>query len=69
MEIKIENLTPIYLKDDDIAMFVEFQKHYDRFKILSDNGLFSMKNGKAIINFDQNGQIGSISMDFIRYKA
>lgn len=60
--IKVE-LTP-----EDALMFKKFQEHYADFAILYSSGVFNVKNGHAVLNFDSNGTLVTIEFKILSYK-
>lgn len=50
----------IFLTPIDAELFKKFQKHHMLFKFLIEKGVFDQKNASIMLNFDNNGDIGSI---------
>ena len=48
------------LSDQDAELFLLFRKYQDMFDVLDKAGVFRVKNGKAVLNFDQNGVLSDI---------
>lgn len=61
-------MTSIELSSQDAALFVSFQKNYDTFMTLKDSGVFDIRNGTAVLNFDNNGTLTDIDCNFKLYK-
>lgn len=60
--VKLE-LTPV-----DAELFREFRRVQDTLSILSSAGVFNVKNGRAILNFDAQGVLTQVDFDYIRWK-
>ena len=58
----------IELSELDARMFMEFQKNYETFSTLLQSGVFNIKNGNAVINFDKEGVLREITLHTIGYK-
>lgn len=68
----------IELTQEQAVLFVEFQKnyrkfeeftnHYETFNIIKVAGVFDLKNGKAILNFDRFGQLADVELQYHTYK-
>lgn len=61
------NEVNIFLTPLDAELFKKFQKHHQLFKLLVEQGVFDNKNANIMINFDVNGEIGSIERHDILY--
>lgn len=59
----------IFLTETDALRFKEFQQNYDNFMLLISQGVFSIKNGSAVINFDTNGHITTIQRADMLYNS
>lgn len=59
----------IFLKPVEAELFVKFQKHHKLFALLVEKGVFDNKNANIMLNFDKNGDIGSIERHDILYSA
>lgn len=57
-----EELTPVYLTDDDCLLFVEFQKRHAFIKLMDSLGVFNIKGGSVEVHFDKFGQILSVDI-------
>lgn len=58
----------IDLTEDDALLFRAFRQHQDNFSTLLARGVFNVRGGKAIINFDPEGVISEIKFDITGYK-
>lgn len=58
----------IEISELDARLFLEFQKNYDTFSTLLQSGIFSIRNGNAVINFDKEGVLREITLHTIGYK-
>jgi hypothetical protein len=61
--------TTIFLIPEEAKKFLEFQKNYKSFMLLLEKGVFNIRNGAAVINFDSNGQISTIDRNDVLYNA
>lgn len=60
------NETKIFLTPIEAELFVKFQKHHKLFKLLVEQGVFDNKNANIMLNFDAEGNIGSVERhDFL----
>lgn len=61
-----EKTTTIFLTPIDAELFVKFQKHHELFKLLVEKGVFDNCNANIMLNFDSQGNLGSIERhDFL----
>ncbi len=58
----IEDETPIYLNKLAAEQFVTFQKYFNNFNKMVAAGLFDVKGGSAIIDFNQEGEVNNIKV-------
>lgn len=58
----------IELSEMDARLFIEFQKNYETFSTLIQSGVFNIRNGNAVINFDKEGVIREINLHVVGYK-
>ena len=63
-----EDKINVELTTDDAELFMKFRKYQHLFDLLIQNDVFSIKNGKAVLNFDSKGNLRLISTDVIVYK-
>jgi len=54
--------TKIFLTEHDARLFMEFRRVQDTFDKLIQGGVLNMKNGQAIIHFDEVGTIKKIDL-------
>jgi hypothetical protein len=69
----------VELSPEDAILFVEFQKNYKKFQefdefyeihtTMKKAGVFDIKNGKAILNFNRFGQLADIELQYHTYKV
>ena len=59
----------IELSEQDAEMFKLFRQYQDSFQLLIANKVFSIKNGKAILNFDKNGALRQIDINRINWRG
>lgn len=57
-----EQLTTLFLTDDEIKLFIEFQKKHALIKLLESLGVFDIKSGSVEIHFTAQGEIGSVDI-------
>lgn len=55
MTNKIE--VAVYMPDEQAKKFLLFQEYYDLFKVMIDSGVFMIRNGEAVLHFDENGTL------------
>lgn len=67
IEIPIHEKIPIYMPDDQVKKFLEFQEHYEIFKLLLDRGAFEQKNCTVLLDFDRFGVLKSIRRNDFLY--
>lgn len=65
----MEKRVTIFLTPIDAELFIKFQKHHTLFKLLVEKGVFDYKNANIMLNFDNEGNIGSIERHDILYSA
>lgn len=58
----------IELTPQEAELFMSFRKNQDTFNVLLQAGVFDIRNGKAILNFDSTGNLEEIKFDIMRYK-
>lgn len=63
------NEVTVFLTPIDAALFLKFQKHHELFKLLVEQGVFDQKNANVMLNFDNDGNLGSIERHDILYSA
>lgn len=63
------NEITIFLTENDAVRFKEFQQNYDNFMLLINKGVFEIKNGSAVLNFDSNGKITTIQRADMLYNS
>lgn len=57
----------IFLAPLDVERWKEFQRHYELFNFLLDRKVFEQKGASIILNFDNLGNIGSITRSDVLY--
>lgn len=63
------NEITIFLTETDAQRFKEFQLNYENFMLLVNRGVFTIKNGSAVLNFDSNGKLTTIQRADMLYNA
>lgn len=69
MKNNMNELTPVFLSQEEAEMFLSFREHQSEFMILKANGIFSTKNGSITCHFDDKGIVRKIETNFILFKA
>lgn len=62
-------MTIVEMTDEDARLFLMFRQHQSRFKLLLEGGVFDIKSGQATISFKPTGEIGSIVVQALVYRA
>lgn len=57
----------VYIPDDDVGKFMEFQQHYEIFSLLLDRKVFEQKNCTIKLNFDNKGTLQTIEREDYLY--
>ena len=57
----------VYLPDAEAQKFLEFKRYYEIFEAMSAAGVFDIKYGKAILNF-QAGILQTITKEEVAFK-
>ena len=57
----------VYVADADAAKFILFQQHFEPFSVMLDCGVFDIRNGSAILHFDQNGTLQAVNRADVLY--
>ena len=58
----------IELTDNEARLFRAFQEHHETFYVLYNSGMFDVRNGTALVNFDAGGSVSDIDVSFKLYK-
>lgn len=56
----IEPLIIVKMNDADAKLFIEFQRLHKNIELLTNSKMFDIRNGSAVIHFDNDGNIGKI---------
>ena len=54
------------MNDKDFLMI--FKKYEEQLLAMNTSGIFKLQNGKAILNYNPQGQLGSIEVQLKTYK-
>lgn len=65
-EPKIEEI-PIYMLPDDAKLFLEFQRHYALFSLLSEKRVFDQKGAAITLHFDNKGVLRTVTRADVLY--
>lgn len=66
MEIKE---IPVYMTNYDAKLFLEFCKYHDIFTLLINKNVFNQKGAAITLNFDNQGQLKTITRADVLYLA
>lgn len=66
-EIK-DKLINVELTEYEASTFIEYQKHRKDFLALIQGGVFSIRNGQAILHFDSGGTLTEVDFNIIGFK-
>lgn len=62
---EIKTIT-LFVSEEEAKKFIEYQKNYSMFNLLLEKGVFAIKNGSAVLNFDNEGILQNIQRaDFL----
>jgi len=64
-----KDLIAIYIPDEEAKQFLLFKEYQNKFCLLLEAGVFSIKNGSAMLNFDAFGSITTIQRADMLYNA
>lgn len=57
----------VYVADEEAQKFLLFQQYYEPFTVLLDSGVFNIRNGSAILHFDNEGTLQAINRADVLY--
>lgn len=58
----------IELTDEEALLFLKFRENQDTFSVLEESGVFNIRNGHAVLNFDANGTLGAVECTVKLYR-
>ena len=62
---EIKTIT-LFVSEEEAKKFIEYQKNFLMFNLLLEKGVFNIKNGSAVLNFDNEGVLQNIQRaDFL----
>ena len=64
----MKTMINIELTDQEAQLFKDFQQHHDTFMVLNNSGVFDIKNGTALLNFDSIGTLTDVDCSFKLFK-
>ncbi len=67
-ESDIPETVTVEMSVGDAKMFKEFQRDYDKVKAMSLGGVFNVRNGSAVLNFDKDGELCAINIKLLTFK-
>lgn len=62
------NLTIVELTQRDAELFREFREHYRILELVIGSEIIGLKNGKAILSFNSDGDLANIKIEKVVYK-
>lgn len=57
----------VYIPDAEAEKFLLFQRYFEQFSLLVENGVFEVKNGSVALHFDKNGELMAINRADVLY--
>lgn len=67
-EKRMDELIKIELSAEDCELFKLFQQYHEDFRTLVDSGLFNVRNGSVIVNFNPQGQLSTVEIHQNTYR-
>ena len=64
----IGELIKIELTESDAKLFLKFREFQSDFQVMVESGVFNVRNGVAILNYNAEGHLTQIDFNVIRYK-
>jgi len=58
----------VYMSEEQAALFILFQKHYDNIAYLLSQGVFGFGPGNIVLAFDPEGRIKTIKKETFVYR-
>lgn len=65
----MNDLIKIEITEFDAVQFRDFQKHYQQFMTLVKAGVFEIRNGTAMLSFDNTGTLKTITRNDYIYNV
>lgn len=62
-----QDIVKISLHKEDAERFKKFLEHYEKFNLLLDRGVFEVKNGSVVLDFDKNSVLQTIRLTGYMY--
>ena len=63
------NEVTVFLTEPDAERFKQFKDNYETFMLLVDSGVFGIRNGSAVLNFDSAGHVTTIQRADMLYNV
>jgi len=60
--------TKIELTNKEAELFKTFREHQDIIELLIVNGVFELKNGKALLSFSSEGKLMNIKTEMVAFR-
>ncbi len=64
-----DNKIMVWLTEEQAALFILFQGHFDSIGLMMQAGVFDIEGGAAILNFDGSGALKSIKKEIYTYAS
>lgn len=66
-EVLLNSSIRMYLTDEQLVAFRGFETYYQDLVTMLDAGVFTFKNGQAVIHRDHEGDLKRITFELVRY--
>lgn len=63
-----ETKVRIDMTEDEAKSFIAFRRYQDMFVPLLEAGVFNVRNGRAILNFNAEGHLTEVGFEIVSYK-
>ena len=67
-EVLLNSAIKIYLTDEQLQAFRNFQDYYQDLVVMLDSGVFSFQKGQAVIHRDDKGMLQKIDINLVKYR-
>jgi hypothetical protein len=57
----------VFIPDEEASKFLLFQQYFNPFTVMLDSGVFTIRNGSAILHFDSQGELQAINRADVLY--
>lgn len=62
-------LTAVELTEEQALLFRIFMEHYSTIEFMTKSGVWDIKGGNAILNFDSTGHLKSVKKETFTYQT